>query len=262
MGLPEIRRAPRRPGHPGTSGMHTLCHKEAYPISRSVERHRSEPSLSKPSATREYTPLPFPSILTSYVLATQWRRGLLCSLGAIAASLPKPSFVFAHDRRRRASSAHSYPLPHVDRHLSDSAALDRLLPCPYPHVGVGFRHTQIAGCVRASNRLRYCLRASVQRYVKLRLEARALFRPTGSIVDRDPLGVTCIAVAKAVEPGLSCVAVALAVSVHLAGRAAPHAVVRRNAGATRNPRATGARQDVLVREPPVAVERYGGDAGT
>eukprot|EP00964_Phaeocystis_antarctica_P148022 scaffold114769_cov52-Phaeocystis_antarctica.AAC.1 len=80
---------------------------------------------------REYTPLPFPSILTSYVLATQWRRGLLCSLGAIAASLSKPSFVFAHDRPRRASSAHSYPLPHVDRHLSDSAALDRLLRCPY-----------------------------------------------------------------------------------------------------------------------------------
>ena len=183
--------------------MHTLCHKEAYPISRSVERHRSEPSLSKPSATREYTPLPFPSILTSYVLATQWRRGLLCSLGAIAASLPKPSFVFAHDRRRRASSAHSYPLPHVDRHLSDSAALDRLLRCPYPflhplppHVGVGFRHTQIAGCGRASSRHIFCLvthtsmKNSVRRCVKLRLEARAPFRPTGSIVNRDPLGVS------------------------------------------------------------------------
>ena len=58
---------------------------------------------------RAYPPLPFPSIFTSYVLATRWRRGLLCSLGAIAASLPNPSFVFAYDRRRRASSAHSHP---------------------------------------------------------------------------------------------------------------------------------------------------------
>ena len=48
-----------------------------------------------------------------------------------SASLPKPSFVFAHDRRRRASSAHSHTRTPTCRPalMSDSAALVRLLRC-------------------------------------------------------------------------------------------------------------------------------------
>ena len=54
-------------------------------------------------------PFPFPPyILIPYVLGAAVARPLLCSSVAIAASLPNPSFVFAHDRRRRASSAHSH----------------------------------------------------------------------------------------------------------------------------------------------------------
>ena len=74
------------------------------------DTEQNEVSIEAFSATREYTHPAFPSnlyILTSYGAAAVKSR--LCSLGAIAASLvistPKPSFVFAHDRRRRAPSA-------------------------------------------------------------------------------------------------------------------------------------------------------------
>eukprot|EP00964_Phaeocystis_antarctica_P043283 scaffold24838_cov66-Phaeocystis_antarctica.AAC.1 len=114
-----------------------------------------------------------------------------------------------------------------------------------------------------------------RRCVKLRPETRALFGPVGSIVDRGPCGgVSCIAVAKAVEPGHSCVAVArtstivlpstsIKVSIHHAGCAAPHAVVRRHLGATGACRqdATAPAATKPVRKPPVAVEQRGGDAG-
>ena len=83
------------------------------------DTEQNEVSIEAFSATREYTHPAFPSnlyILTSYGAAAVKSR--LCSLGAIAASLvistPKPSFVFAHDRRRRASlSAHSHTHPHM-----------------------------------------------------------------------------------------------------------------------------------------------------
>ena len=76
----------------------------------------------------------------------------------------------------RLVGAFPHPLPHVDRHLSDSAALVRLSPpCtvsslpPPTLVGVGVRHMQIAGWSRASGRRRICpvthtsIRASVRR---------------------------------------------------------------------------------------------------
>ena len=59
--------------------------------------------------------LPFPYILASY--AARQRSSRLCSLGGdwcfLSALLPKPSFVFAHDRCRRASSAHSHTHSHM-----------------------------------------------------------------------------------------------------------------------------------------------------
>ena len=77
---------------------------------------------------------------------------------------PQASFVFARDHRRRAPSAHSRAHSHMSigtcqtaQPLFDCCAVSspRFLPPP-PHVGVGFRHTQIAGCGRASSRHIFC----------------------------------------------------------------------------------------------------------
>ena len=102
---------------------------------------------------------------------------------ALAYTLP-PRFVGAFP--------YPLPLPHVDRHLSGSAALVRLSrrPKPFlhplpPHVGVGFRHTQIAGWGRASGRRRFYpvthldVEGSVQRAAS-RTPARAVGEGRGA----------------------------------------------------------------------------------
>ena len=77
---------------------------------------RSEPSLSEAFGNSLFTHpgFPFPFI---YSLRTARQRSSRAAWGAIGASLvlslPKPSLVSAHDRRRRASSAHSYTLSHM-----------------------------------------------------------------------------------------------------------------------------------------------------
>eukprot|EP00964_Phaeocystis_antarctica_P045573 scaffold26248_cov53-Phaeocystis_antarctica.AAC.1 len=78
------------------------------------------------------------------------------SLGAILwCFAPQPLFCLcSRSPPVRLVGSLPYPLPHLDRHLSDSAALRvvALPPVPVsspPHVGVGFYHTQIAGCGRA-----------------------------------------------------------------------------------------------------------------
>ena len=111
---------------------------------------RSEPSLSKPSATeRECThpAFPFPFIYSLHT--ARQRSSRLCSLGAIGASLvlrsPNPLLSLLMIAAAAPRQLTPIPaLPHVDRHLSDSAALLRLSrcrtwPCLHPlpsHVGV------------------------------------------------------------------------------------------------------------------------------
>ena len=95
----------------------------------------------------------YPSLLpvrrAAAAIGRSWRVGVYVAPHALAIAT-------AALRRR-------IPTPtHVDRHLSGSAALVRLSrrPKPFlhplpPHVGVGFRHTQIAGWGRASGRRRF-----------------------------------------------------------------------------------------------------------
>ena len=110
-----------------------------------MERHRSEPS----SQCTCYTP-------PSHAPCGGGDRPLVAFGAAVA---PHALAIAAAALRRR------IPVPtptHVDRHLSDSTALVRLSRRPWPflhplppHVGVGFRRTQIAGWDRASGRRRF-----------------------------------------------------------------------------------------------------------
>ena len=87
---------------------------------------------------REYT---HPAFLSFYIYLLRTRRGsgvqpLRAIRASLVLSLPKPSFVFAH-MIAAAVPRQLTPIPtptHVDRHLSDSAALLRLSRCPHSRV--------------------------------------------------------------------------------------------------------------------------------
>ena len=92
----------------------------------------------------------------------------------VSASLPKPSFVFAHDRRRRASSAHSHTHSHMSigtyvrqRGPGSVVTLPHIAmssPPPLSHVGVDDESaTRKLRAMWSSSRHRLCPRSRTPR---------------------------------------------------------------------------------------------------